>query len=92
MLFPKIQIKRQDVQFMEWNRCQFQAWPGFCNDNQQISRSGTKKVVFWLEEPSFTHGQLYDAASKVGDHQHIHFAVNKNVSGKTTNVIYREIL
>ena len=43
----------------------------------------------WLDEPTFTHGQLYVAAS---DPQNIHFAVNNGVSRKTMNVACKKIL
>ena len=45
-----------------------------------------------LEEPIFTHGQLYVAASWEGYPQHLHFAVIKGDSRKTLNVAYKEIL
>ena len=64
----------------------------FSNDNQQNPDRIIKVVGVRLEEPTFTQGQLYVAASRVGDHQHIQLAVNKSVSRKTRNVIHREIL
>ena len=51
-----------------------------------------KKVGVWLEQPTFTHGQLYVAVSRLGDPHHLHFAVSKSVSIKTMNVAYKEIL
>ena len=51
-----------------------------------------KKVGLWIEESTFTHGQLYVAVSKVADTQHFYFAVNKSVSRKNRNVVYKEIL
>ena len=63
-----------------------------CIDDQQSSWSDTKKVNFWLEEPTFTQRELHVTASKVGDTQHHHLAVNKNVRRKTRNVVYKEIL
>ena len=46
----------------------------------------------WLEEPTFTHGQLYVVVSWAADPQYLHFAVNNSVSRKTRNVVYRKIL
>ena len=63
----------------------------YCNDNQQMSRSDTNKVGVWLQEPTFTYGLLYVAASMEGDHQHLHFALNKSDRRKTRNVVYEEI-
>ena len=59
---------------------------------KKIQSQMLKNVGVWLEEPTFTHGQLYVAASKVEDPQHLHFAVIKSVSRKTMNVVYKEII
>ena len=64
----------------------------FYNDNQQRSGPDTKKVGVWLEQPTFTHGQLFVAASWVASRQHIQFTVNKSVSINFSNVAYEEIL
>ena len=62
-----------------------------CNDDQQNSWSDNKKVGVWLEEPTFTHGQLYVAASMVAEPQHLHVAVSNSISRKTRTVVYKEI-
>ena len=36
-------------------------------------------VGVWLEEPTFTHGQLYFMASMVADRQHLRFAIDNSV-------------
>ena len=54
--------------------------------------SDAKNVGIWLEESTFTHGQLYVAAARVGDSQRLHFAVDKSVRRKTRNVVFKEIL
>ena len=43
-------------------------------------------------EPTFSHGQLYVAASMIGDPLNLHFSVNKSISRKTRNGVYKEIL
>ena len=63
-----------------------------CHDNQQNSCSDTKKVGFGLGKPTYSLGQLDIAASKVGDPQHPHLAVNKSFMRKTRNDVYEEIL
>ena len=44
-----------------------------------------------LDDPTFTHGQLYVMASRVADSTHLHLAVNNSVSRKTRNVVHKEI-
>ena len=46
----------------------------------------------WLEEPVFAHGQLYVAASRVGDPEHIRLSV-KPFSDvfMTKNIVYTEL-
>ena len=58
----------------------------------KIQGQTLREVGVWLEEPIFSHGQLYVAVSREGDPQHLHFAVNNGVSRKTRNVVYKEIL
>ena len=42
-----------------------------------------------LDEPVFTHGQLYVAALRCGSPQNIRFFVN---NFQTVNVVYKEVL
>ena len=79
----------QDEQFIEWNWRQFQITPAFAMTINKGKGQTLKVVRVWLEEPTFIHGQLYVAASRVGDPQHLHFAVIKSVSRKTRNVVCR---
>ena len=45
----------------------------------------------WLEEPRFTHGELYVAASRLADPQHHQFIANNSASRNTMNVVHKEI-
>ena len=75
----------QDEQFIEWNRRLFSVWFPFAMAISKGQGQTLRKVGVWLEQPTFTHGQLYVVASMVGDPQRLHFAVNKSVSRKTRN-------
>ena len=92
VLIPRIESKRQNEQFIGWNQRQFPVRPAFAMTINKIHGQTHKKVGVWLEEPTFTHGQLYVAASIVADPQHLLFAVSNGVSRKTRNVVYNEIL
>ena len=50
------------------------------------------KVGVWIEESTFIHGQLYVATSRLANPQHLNFAVNNDVSRKTRNVVYEEMI
>ena len=64
----------------------------FFNDNQKSQGHSLKKVGVWLEEPTFTHGQLYVTVLRVADPQYLYFAVNNSGSRKTRNVVYKAII
>ena len=80
VLIPRIKIKRQDEQFIEWNRRQFQVTLAFAMTINKTQGQTQRVVGVRLEEPTFTHGQ------------YLHFAVIKSVGRKTRNVAYEEIL
>ena len=46
----------------------------------------------WLQEPVFTHGQLYVAASRVGHPDHLALAIPTSKIKQTGNVVFKEIL
>ena len=52
------------------------------------------RVGVFLEQPCFSHGQLYVAASRIGLPSHIRFAVQLNENGeyRTANIVYKEAL
>ena len=67
---------------------------GFALTINKAQGQTLKCVGVYLETPCFGHGQLYVAASRVGDPAHLCFAVNPDENGKffTKNVVYREAL
>ena len=49
----------------------------------------------WLRKQVFTHGQLYVAASRVGNPENLKFAIMKDSKGKlenVNNVVFKEVL
>ncbi len=92
VLISRIEMKHQDEQFIEWNRRQFPVRPAFAMTINKSQGQTLKKVGVWLEESAFTHGQLYVAASRVRNPEHLLFAVKTSDTGKTRNVVYKEIL
>ena len=92
VLIPRINIMHRDELFIDWNRRQFPVRPAFAMTINKSQGQTFKTVGVWLEEAVFTHGQLYVAASRVGNPHHLHFAVNKSAEGKTRNVVYKEVL
>ena len=92
VLIPTIRIKHRDEQFIEWKRRQLPVTPAFAMTINKIQGQILSVVGVRLEEPTFTHRQLYVTASWLGDPQHLHIAVIKSVRRKTRNVVYEEIL
>ena len=50
-----------------------------------------KKVAVYLNDPVFSHGQLYVALSRVASINDITVATNSSIQGITRNVVYHEI-
>ena len=53
------------------------------------------KVAVWLQEHCFGHGQLYVAASRVGNPDNIKFFVKRkegHIEYATRNVVYQGLL
>ena len=97
VLIPKVQTQPADEQKFgfEWQRIQFPVRVAFAMTVHKSQGQTLNKVAVWLEEPCFGHGQLYVAASRVGNPDNIKFFV-KSPEDKpdltTRNVVYKELL
>ena len=67
VLIPRVEIVRQDEQIIEWYRHQFQFRPAFAMIVNKVQGLIPKSVGVWLEESTFTHGQLYLLYLYLGD-------------------------
>jgi hypothetical protein len=79
----------------EWARRQFAIKPAFAMTINKSQGQTLKRVGVWLPQPVFTHGQLYVAASRVGDPEKITFAIlpeDKMRPNYTRNVVFKEVL
>ena len=97
VLIPKILLQPADEnQFgFEWHRLQFPIRLVFAITVHKSQGQTLEKVVVWLQEPCFGHGQLYVGASRVGNPDNIKFFI-KSADGHpdytTRNVVYHELL
>lgn len=92
-MIPRIELWQKDDSFpFEWKRLQFPVRPAFAITINKSQGQTLKVVGIWLEEPVFTHGQLYVAASRVGSPNSVKFAVKESHDGMTRNPVYREVL
>lgn len=96
VLIPRIIFtpNEEDHSAIKWQRRQFPVRPAFALTINKSQGQTLSCVGVWLQEPVFTHGQLYVAASRVGHPNHITFAVRQKEGfppTATRNVVYREI-
>ena len=79
----------------EWERLQFPVKLAFGMTINKSQGQTLEKVAVWLNDPCFSHGQLYVAASRVGDPDNLKFYIG-NVEGLpphvTRNVVYQGLL
>ena len=106
LLIPRVTMSPADCELpFTLRRRQFPLRPAFCMTINKCQGQSLKVAGIFLPEPAFTHGQLYVAASRVGDSQRIRFAIDqteyrdltirkrrRNDEIYTRNVVYTEIL
>jgi hypothetical protein len=50
------------------------------------------RVGIYLNNPVFTHGQLYVALSRCTDRRNLKILLPPNANGRTPNIVYREVI
>ena len=66
--------------------------PAFALTINKAQGQTLSRVAVFLDEPVFSHGQLYVAASRVGRAADLRFAIPAGSQGVTRNVVYGEVL
>lgn len=93
VLIPRLPLHPPDDAFpFRWERRQFPVRPAFAMTVNKAQGQTLGRVAVYLEEPVFSHGQLYVAASRVGRPADLRFALPAGSQGVTRNVIYAEVL
>jgi hypothetical protein len=96
VLIPRITLQpSDDVYAFQWQRRQFPVRVAFAMTINKSQGQSLERVCVWLEEPVFTHGQLYVASSRVGHPDNICFAIKQRPDlppTATRNVVYKEVL
>lgn len=96
VLIPRITLQPSDDSYpFQWQRRQFPVRVAFAMTINKSQGQSLARVCVWLEEPVFTHGQLYVAASRVGHPRNLRFAIRQTdgLSQTTTrNVVFQEVL
>ena len=98
-LIPRINLVIDETNSvpLKWRRRQFPLTQAFSLTINKVQGQTLQKVGVWLENPVFSHGQFYTAASRVADPNFIRFYVNKedqidDSKPVTKNIVYREVL
>ena len=89
---PKLMITPTDTDYpIEITRVQFPIRSAFAMTINKAQGSTMKKVGIYVNDPVFSHGQLYVALSRVASFEDIVVATNSDLEEATRNVVYTEI-
>ena len=80
VLIPRINCQPSDDDYpFKWQRRQFPVRVAFAMTINKSQGQTLMHVGVWLEEPVFTHGQLYVSASRVGHPNNIRFTIKQTL-------------
>ena len=88
VFIPRIPLIPNDMPF-EFKRLQFPVRLSFAMSINKAQGQSLKVAGLQLENPCFSHGQLYVACSRVGSGKNLYMFAP---GGKTKNVIYQKAL
>ena len=92
VLIPRLPLQPPDDAFaFRWQRRQFPVRPAFAMTVNKAQGQTLGRVAVFLDEPVFSHGQLYVAASRVGRSADLRFALPVGSRGVTRSVVYTEV-
>ena len=92
MLIPRIQmVPSAGTLPFEFKRRQFPIRLAFATTINKSQGQTLRRVALLLEQPVFTHGQLYVGLSRVGAEERAR-VFGTGGTGRTRNVVYREVL
>jgi ATP-dependent DNA helicase PIF1 len=88
VFIPRIPLIPGDLPF-EFKRLQFPIRLAFAMSINKAQGQSLKVAGINLENPCFSHGQLYVACSRVGNPKHLYI---HSPEGKTKNIVYQKAL
>ena len=87
VFIPRIPIIPSDMPF-QFKRLQFPVRLSFAMSINKSQGQSLKVAGLQLEEPCFSHGQLYVGASRVGSKNNLYIYTPTR---KTRNIVYKEV-
>ena len=88
VFIPRIPLRPSNLPF-DFKRLQFPVRVSFAMTINKAQGQTLKVVGLNLEEPCFSHGQLYVGILRVGDEKGLYILAQ---NGRTKNIVYKEVL
>ena len=90
MYIPRVNLYPDPGEYgFDWSRRQFPVRLAFVTTINKSQGQGFDRVGVWLDEPVFTHGQLYVALSRAKSPNNLRVAMPGDT---TANIVYQEVL